>query len=458
MRLKTNLPLTAILFVFLLAVLLPLVIAGCRSSGEPPEDGQTLLRYWEKWTGTESAAMKEIVKAYNDSQDRFHVQYMEVGGSQIDRKLLLSIAGGNPPDIAGFWNDRIVDYVQNGALLPLDSLMEGSDMSSADYLPRVMDSCRYEGFTWGLPLTPATLALFYNRRLFREAGLDPDSPPRTIAELDAYSELLTKRDEAGRITQLGFSPDIPGWWNHLWGLWFGGSLWDGASQVTVASPPFLEALEWANGYSEKYGVQQLDRFKAAAENFDSPQWPFFSERLAMVIQGVWTSNFIRRHCPNLDWDVAPFPTAGADSESTTFLQCDLLVIPKGASNPEGAWDFIQFTQRAENLERLNILHHKFSPRVEVSDGFYEMHPNPRIRLFQDLATNGTVHVAPAIPQFSDLQRWMIYAFNQVYKEGRDPSDTLREVQSEIQKGLDRSLNRWHRVASVRHEQWRDQWE
>ncbi|MCA9428681.1 MAG: extracellular solute-binding protein, partial [Candidatus Omnitrophica bacterium] len=205
-------PYSAIAFVLFVLLVSPIAI-GCHPSENSNENGKTILKYWEKWTGTESAAMKEIVGAYNSSQDLYHVQYMEVGGSQIDRKLLLSIAGGNPPDIAGFWNDRIVDYVQNGALLPLDPLMEDSGMKPERYLPRVMDSCRYEGFTWGLPLTPATLALFYNRKLFREAGLDPDSPPRTIAELDAYAERLTKRDETGRIIQLGFSPDIPGWWN-----------------------------------------------------------------------------------------------------------------------------------------------------------------------------------------------------------------------------------------------------
>jgi ABC-type glycerol-3-phosphate transport system substrate-binding protein len=438
-----------------LVLLLSALCLSCQPASRNDAGGRVVLKYWEKWTGTEGQAMREIVEAYNASQDRYLVHYMEVGGSQIDRKLVVAIAGGNPPDIAGFWNDRVSDYVQNGALTPIDKRMTDSGIHAEDYLPAVMGCCRYEGYTWGLPLTPATLALFYNRRLFREAGLDPDHPPQTISVLDEYAEKLTRRDDQGKIITLGFSPDIPGWWNHLWGFWFGGDWWDAESQVTVSSSAHQAALEWGQNYFKKYGVRELDRFKAAAENFDSPQWPFFSEHLAMVIQGVWTSNFIRRHAPNLDWGVAPFPSAATGTGTTTFLQCDILVIPKGCPHPDGAWDFVRFTQKPGNLERLNTLHHKFSPLAEVSGKFYQDHPNPHIRLFRDLATTGVVHAAPPIPRFSDFQRWMIHSFNQVCKAGCDPSETLREAQFEIQKGFDRARRQWERVAVARREQWRE---
>ena len=426
---------------------------SCQYPSGNESSGRVVLKYWEKWTGPEGQAMRGIVDSYNASQERYYVNYMEVGGSQIDRKLVVAIAGGNPPDIAGFWNDRVADYVQNGALTPIDNRMAEAGIRGDDYLTSVINCCRYEGYTWGLPLTPATLALFFNRRLFRQAGLDPDRPPETIAQLDEYAEKLTRRDGQGKIITLGFSPDIPGWWNHLWGIWFGGKLWDAESGITVSTPSQLAALQWAQGYFNKYGVRELDRFKAAAENFDSPQWPFFSEHLAMVIQGVWTSNFIGRHASTLDWGVAPFPSASTATGTTTFLQCDLLVIPKGCPNPDGAWDFIHYTQRLENLEKLNTLHHKFSPLAEVSGQFYRDHPNPQIRLFRDLATAGEVHVAPPIPRFSELQRWMIHSFNQVCKAGSDPAETLREAQTEIQKGYTRARQQWERVAAIRREQW-----
>ncbi|NIR02910.1 MAG: extracellular solute-binding protein, partial [Gemmatimonadales bacterium] len=59
------------------------------------------------------------------------------------------------------------------------------------------------GRMYALPTTPASLALHWNKRLFREAGLDPERPPRTLEELDRYADLLTTRDEEGGLVQMG---------------------------------------------------------------------------------------------------------------------------------------------------------------------------------------------------------------------------------------------------------------
>ena len=101
-------------------------------------DGRIVLKYWEKWTGFEGEAMREIVADYNAQSTEYFVEYIE-GGALMDQKLLMAIAGGNPPDVAGFWSDRMVGFVQNGALEPLDNRMAGAGIGEDDYLPRVLD-------------------------------------------------------------------------------------------------------------------------------------------------------------------------------------------------------------------------------------------------------------------------------------------------------------------------------
>jgi ABC-type glycerol-3-phosphate transport system substrate-binding protein len=432
---------------------------ACGGRGpELTEDGRIILHYWEKWVGTEpgseGAAIREIVDAYNAQSDRWFVEYSE-GGALMDQKLLVAIAGGNPPDISGYWNDRLPGFVLNGALEPLDRFIEADpDIDLDDYLPSVLRCCQFEDFTWGLPLTPATLALFYNRDHFREAGLDPDRPPRTIAELDEIARRLTIwNEDHTEIVQLGFSPDIPGWWNNLWPIWFGGDFWDGDRTITVDSPECLACFEWIAAYEDEYTLRELDRFKAAADNFDSPRWPLFSDRLSMVIQGTWTTNFIGRHAPDLDWGVAPFPAVSEDLGDISFMQCDILVIPRGCPNPEGAWDFIRFTQRPENLERLNIAHHKFSPLREVSDSFYENHPNPQIDLFRDLAMSESVYIAPPLAAFNELQAELWQVFYAVLKADADPREELAEARVTMQRMLDRTVRQWDRIADERRRQW-----
>src|SRR5690348_6230091 len=64
--------------------------------------------YWEKWTGQEGEEMRKVVDAFNRSQDRVFVKYLSISG--VDQKTLLATAGGDPPDIAGVWQEQVAQF------------------------------------------------------------------------------------------------------------------------------------------------------------------------------------------------------------------------------------------------------------------------------------------------------------------------------------------------------------
>ena len=195
-----------------------LLAAGCHVIvPEPPDeyvDGRLRITYWEKWTGFEGEAIKQVVDRFNEMQDRLYVDLVTM--SQIDRKVLVAIAGGEPPDLVGLWSAGIPAFAEKRAIMRIEPFMERAGMDPDDFLRVFLEANMYEGGLYGLPTTPATMALHWNKALFREAGLDPERPPRTLAELDAMAEKLTKYDEDGHIVQLGFTPSEPGWWP--WGV------------------------------------------------------------------------------------------------------------------------------------------------------------------------------------------------------------------------------------------------
>ena len=270
--------LTSVLIFAVLALVL-VAMPGCgddRPTHTP--DGRVIVRYWEKWTGFEAEAMRAVVDDFNASQDRIFVKFLSVSG--VDQKLLLSTAGGNPPDVAGVWTYTIPVFAEKGALTPLNGYLRDAGIKETDYIPAIWACCQYRGFSWALPSTPASVALHWNKRLFKEAGLDPDKPPTSIAELESMAEQLTivelKRDgktvrvrfpeltDAEReakdfkIIQLGHSPKEPGWWLEMWGFWFGGEMWDGERTITTASPQNVRAYTWFGNYAKKYGRRNLD--------------------------------------------------------------------------------------------------------------------------------------------------------------------------------------------------------
>ncbi|WP_269540085.1 ABC transporter substrate-binding protein [Cerasicoccus fimbriatus] len=425
------------------------VLGGC--ADEARQDGRVVIDYWEVWSGFERDAMQAIVDDFNASQDRIYVNFLSV--SQMERKLLLATAGGNPPDLAGIRSADVPVFAENGALTPLNGHAALYGIEESDYLPAVWELLTLHGRLWGLPTTPGNTALHWNKTLFREAGLDPDVPPKTIAELEAFNEQLTRFNDRGEIAVLGHLPTDPGWWQDSWCYWFGGQYWDG-EQITADHPGNVRALEWMRSYPERFGRSQILAFKDMSGNFASPQNPFFQGRIAMQIQGPWMYNFINNFAPeDFEWGVAPFPTEDPADYGVNLVETNLLVIPRGAKHPNEAFEFMAWVQRPEVIERLCLLQRKFSPLSEVSDTFYAEHPNEFIKIYRDLAAHPKATSRPPLTTMHEYQADMVNANDAVSRADATAEDALAEVQARQQKLLDRMQRRWNKVADSRQREW-----
>ena len=452
----------------LLIVAVLAVLPGCRRADR--SDGRIRIVYWEKWTGAEAVAMQEVVDRFNASQDRIFVEYLAV--SQIDRKTIVATAGGDPPDVAGIWPAQVASFADNSALTPMDAFVEADGMTVEGFLARYQDvyadMCRNSGRLYALPSTPATIALHWNKTLFREAGLDPERPPRTLAELDEYARRLTKRDpRTGEITQLGFLPQEPGWWPWAFFLWFGGSLFDDQGEVSLGTDPLnLKAMEWVRGYTLEYGLDDIRRFTSGFGGFASPQYGFFSRRVAMVFQGVWFDNYMRQFSPGLDYGAAPWPEAGGGAEGGPFAvaDADMLVIPRGTRHPREAWEFVKFVS-SENpaaetkeelggMELLCLLQAKNSPLREWSPYFLRAHPHPYIGIFRELAETPGVRHMPMVGVWQEYVREIQTVFDRIRLLDIEPEAGLAYAHERIARSWDRhrtSIERQRRAAGLTDE-------
>jgi multiple sugar transport system substrate-binding protein len=437
-------------------------------------DGRVIVQYWEKWTGFEDDAMQAVVDDFNRSQNRIFVKKLVV--SEMLRKVMLATAGGNPPDIAGIWSSNIPDFAEKGALMPLNKIIDRAGIKADDYIPIYWQQCSYRDFMWGLPSTPVSLALHWNKKLFRDAGLDPNRPPQSLDELDAICDRLTivdiKRDgkivrvrfpqltEAEKrakdftLVQVGHLPTQPGWWIPMWVNWFGGRLWDGDHKITANSPEVLQTFEWFRSYTDKYGIDNLRKFGATFGNFASPQDPFLAGQVAMELQGVWMYNFIDKYVPQLEWGAAAFPSKDpVRFPQVTFAECDVLVIPKGAPHPKEAFEFIRYVNSQGPMEKLCLGQRKFSPLVKVSDAFVRNHPNPYVKTFIELGRSPNARYVPRLTVWAEYNDEMNVAANRVITLVATPQQALEEVQRRIQWRFDRVARRWDAVKDERIKEW-----
>lgn len=409
-----------------------------------------MIDYWEKWTGEEGRAMQRVVDRFNQSQARIFVRYFAI--SDIDRKASIAIAGGTPPDIVGLWNYNVPAYAASGAIEPLDEMFGtaggGVGLRLEDYAPAVREMMRYQGGTWALVNTCGSIGLYYNRRLFRDAGLDPEAPPRTISELDAIAEKLTVVEPGGRLQRAGFLHTEPGWWTWFWGRYFGGNLYDAMNdRATAGAAGNLEAYRWVTGYPRKYGTKNLVGMQAGLGNYSSAQNAFLAGRVAMVLQGPWLANVIGQYAPELDYAVGAPPVADGlyvRDEPIAMLDSDVLMMPRGCRHRAEALEFMAYTQRQEIVEELSTVHCKNSPLVRTSERFIAGHPNRYVKVHGELAASPRAFIFPRTASWSMFRDEMEAGFHRMWRLEDSPESVLAGVDARMQMAIDASRARRER--------------
>lgn len=464
-----------IVAIMLLAAVTVLALPRKQRSSVPRD--RVEIRYWEKWSGVEAEQMKQIVEDFNRTvgvEKGIFVRYMSM--SQVDQKMLISTAAGVPPDVAGITDPQLAPYAAMNALEPLDDLAAEYDLTADYYKPVYYQTCTYEGKLYGLPSTPTTTALHWNKRVFRAksaelraAGLDPERPPQTIDELDRYAAALDtwqiEPDGTKRLISIGYLPNQPDWFLSQMPYWFDAELYDEQRRVlTLTDPRVVACLDWMAGYSRRLGTGAMSQFPKGLGSFDSPQNPLLIGAVAMEMQGPWMANFVRNLAPamnnrrrlsaeelerltaeqrkdNCDWGAAPFPSAIPGLENVSYCGLDILVIPRGSRHKREAFEFIAYVNQRDIMEKLCSMHSKHSPLAEVSESFVREHVNPYIDVFEMLSRSPNARALPRLPLFPELNDEFIAAAQRAYLLEVTPLQALQEAQIRVQPKIHRFFAR-----------------
>lgn len=422
-----------------------LLVLGPRGRHDIPDD-RVVIRYWEKWSGVEGLAMKRIVDRFNETvgaNEGIWVDYCAI--SNVDQRTLIATAGGDPPDVAGLYDHIVAQFADQGALLELDELAAEFGIRESDFKPIWWRIGQYNDHLYALPSAPYTIALYYNRRLFAKAGLDPDHPPETIAELSEYAERLTIKDKTGRITQAGFipAPALLGWWHWVWPYFFDARPWDG-KRFNLDTPQVLAAMTWIADERKKLGVPAALAFEATAGAIEGTQNPFLAERLAMVFQGPWMSKWIDTYTPDLDYGVALFPSVTRERKNV-FASADVFAIPSGSRHPREAMRFVAYVLRKDVMHELCKAHGKVSPYMDVGESFADDHPNKYIHVFDEMARSEYTFGHPKMPMFKETSIEMLFMLENVLQGVRSPADAIAFTQGKI----DAIVNQYQAMAAQR---------
>lgn len=433
---------------------------------------KTKLVVWGLQSGKETAGLDAQVAAFEQQNPDFDVSVLSMGaGAMNPQKLMTSIVGGVPPDVINQDRFTIGDWASRGTFRPLDDFLAREAGPGAiraeNYYPAAWNEAVYQGRVYAVPTGIDDRLLYYNRQLFREAGLDPDRPPQTWDELKTYAQKLTQLNADNTYRRIGFIPNYGNSWLYLYAWQNNGEFLSADGRTcTLADPRNVGALQYMTDvYDVLGGLDKVSIFQSGFQTAE--QDPFYTGKIGMVIHGSWVLGGIARYAPGLDFAVAPAPVPrarlegrGAFAGQDKFLTWTggfSLAIPKGARNPEAAWRFIQFltseqgyrvfnrAQKAFNEEKGRPFVFALSANKNVNALLLrEFAPvSPRLReaqkAFIDLLPAAKYRPVTFIGQ--TLWDAHVRAFERATSHAQTPQAALAEQQMLVQTALDKAFAR-----------------
>jgi len=145
-------------------------------------------------------------------------------GVEAQSKYIATLAGGTPPSVVVFDRFQVAGYAAQGAFRPLDDLIGQDKYDLGQFMPATVEEGKgMDGKQYALPTGTDDRLLYWNKDLFRQAGLDPEKPPEDWATLKDYAVRLTK-SQGTEVQQLGMGMNFGPQAFYLWS-WAGGGHW-----------------------------------------------------------------------------------------------------------------------------------------------------------------------------------------------------------------------------------------
>lgn len=418
-----------------LAVAAMLVLAGCAGRGQESNEGDSgsgpvTLKFWNGFTGPDRPAVEELVKRFNDSQDKAKIQMEIMPWDVFFDKLLPSLSSGAGPDIAGMDTAQVPQYAVKKALKPLDDYYSQPGNETDKLVASAVQGATFNGTKYSVPMNFTTLLLYWNKGMFKQAGLDPEKPPADWDQFADYAKKLTKDTNGdGKPEQYGLAIA-----DHatiaMWPILFwqngGGVVSEDGKQATLGDPATVEA---ANHWVDLVRNDKIAPIGLAGADADKL---FQSKKAAMEIVGPWMTTGFKD--AGIDFGLA-MPPAGPKESVTLGTSVGFTVSAKADQRKtEAAYEFFKFWNSKESQVYWSV-HSGFPPnRTDISAS--ELKENPYVAAFGAPADKSRFYLSN-VQEFQKVNETIFEPTLQRVLNGKaSVQDAFPKASSEIQAVLD----------------------
>ncbi|MEU4489441.1 extracellular solute-binding protein [Streptomyces purpurascens] len=371
---------------------LALAATACGGSDSGDEaDGPVTITWWDTSNATnEAPTYKALVKEFEAANKDIKVNYVNVPFDQAQNKFDTAAGSKGAPDVLRSEVGWTPAFAKKGFFAPLDGTEALKDQ--AEFQPSLIEQAKYDGKTYGVPFTTDTLALVYNKALFKKAGVEA---PKTWDDLKKAA--ATVKDKTG----------VDGYWGSTQAYYAQSFLYGegadtvdvDAKKITVTSPAAKKAYGTWQGLFKGKGLHKAD---TTADAYAHIQEAFVSGKVASIVQGPWEiTNFYKgsafKDKNNLGITTVPAGSTGKAGAPTGGHNLSVYA-GSDAAHQKASLKFVNFMTSAKAQETIALKNSTLPTREDAYTA--KVKADPGIAGYQGVLSSAQPR--PALPEYSSL--------------------------------------------------------
>lgn len=392
-----------------------------------------VLDFYTLFHSGDAAAMEMIVRKFNTEHRDVQINLLQGQWAEYYAQLFAAVGAGNAPHIGICHTSRVMDVYR--ALTPLEesragNLLETARIRASDYTRSVWDAGVYQGKRYLVPLDSHMWGLWYNKDLFRQAGLDPERPPEAREEFERACEAI--RSRTGRMAFHPCEDALPRKIRRAWEIFFWGQggelLTPDGRRAAFNDERGLRALDYLVTLSRRGWHQPgADGFKL-----------FAAGQAGMLLAGNWYLPTAKASGVNFGFHYVPKffdrPVTWGDSHN--------LVIPRQRperTSNEALAEAIRAIKWINENSYLWGIHGGHIPAYLPAQWSRELLESDSWRLalrkFTEMANRGWVHYPVIHPKAPQIHAAIEPAVQEAYNLRVSPREALARAEAEVNRVL-----------------------
>ncbi len=356
------------------------------------------------WTGYPELVpvYKTVSDAYTKANPAVKFTIFSTTLRELEQKLTAAMPTGTGPDIFDVGTNITVNFAAAGLISPnppdIDQYLK------ADYRPESVQAFTMQGGkTYGLPFLFSTPAMFWNKAMFKQAGIA--GPPQTFSELMDDARKLVKFDASGKMVRSGISLRLSGQGSGI-AEKFRFVLEPAGGSLIVRTA----AGKYHQNYDSKAGREALQFYIDAVQKYhvDDPRVQhdadaFVAGNTAMLFREAWVIGQIEQNNPKLDYGATTIPRWAPGMPKKTLLQQDGINVSGKSRHQRAAWDFVRFLTSPENSLKLTEISGWVAARQKGIDWSPLLTKIPQYEVFLTPPKDLQFYLEPVLPPWDEIE-------------------------------------------------------